>query len=157
MLRKRDSADVTEFRRYLSDRFAPAVASSDFVRKLRLHLFEEVDATRPDAAGVAHAEPAEESYQASFEIAFSTPLDMEFFFASEAFQEAVRDFGRYVKHVAPFPERSAYTFVYNGEMTLAGQRSSTVAELIVGVGAVNQLKPDITALMLGAARAQTGA
>ena len=48
-----------------------------------------------------------------------------------------------------FPERSSYTFVYNGQMTLAGQRSSTVAELIVSTGAVNQLKPDITELMLG--------
>ncbi len=157
MLRKKESAPVTAFRRYLSERFAPAVASSDFVLKLRLHLFEEVDATRPDAAGVAHAEPAEESYQAAFEIAFSTRLDMELFFGSEAFGEAVQDFGRYVTHVAPFPERSAYTFVYNGDMTLAGQRSSTVAELIVSAGAVNQLKPDITALMLGGARAQTGA
>jgi len=34
-------------------------------------------------------------------------------------------------------------------MTLAGQRSSTVAELITNIGATNQLKSDITSLMLG--------
>ena len=33
-------------------------------------------------------------------------------------------------------------------MTLAGQRSSTVAELIANIGATNQLKEDVTTLML---------
>jgi EthD domain len=149
MVRKADAASVSEFRRYLKETFAPAVASSDLALKFRLHLFEEVDATRPDAAGVAHAEPHEENYQAAFEIAFANRLDMEKFFASGVYANAVRDQLRYIKQVAPFPERSAYTFVYGGEMTLAGQRSSTVAELIASVGAVNQLKDDITALMLG--------
>jgi hypothetical protein len=34
-------------------------------------------------------------------------------------------------------------------MTLAGQRSSTVAELVTNIGAVNQLKEDIVSLMNG--------
>jgi hypothetical protein len=157
MLRKRDAADVAAFRRFLKERFAPSVAASEYVLKLRVHLFEEVDATRPDAAGVAHAEPSQESYQAAVEIAFANPLDMTSFFASEAFDAAATDFGRYVAHAAPFPERSAYTFVYNGGITLAGQRSSTVAELIGRAGAVNQLKADITALMMGSAGAAGGA
>jgi len=149
MVKKADKASVEEFRKYLKDTFAAKAASSDRVLKLRLHLFEEVDATRPDAAGVAHSEPPEQSYQAAFEIAFSNRLDMETFFASEAYRAATQDQAKYVKQICPFPERSAYTFVYNGEMTLAGQRSSTVAELITSIGATNQLKQDITALMLG--------
>jgi len=148
MVRQADSVGTTEFRQHLKE-FASAVSGSDLVLKFRLHLFEEVDATRPDAAGVAHAEPREESYQAAFEIAFSNRLDMENFFASDAYAAAVNDQARYVKQISAFPERSSYTFVYNGQITLAGQRSSTVAELIVSAGAVNQLKPDITELMLG--------
>ena len=45
--------------------------------------------------------------------------------------------------------------LYDGAITLAGQRSSTVAALIADIGATNQLKDDITSLMLGkAARSQ---
>ena len=73
---------------------------------------------------------------------------MESFFASDAYRAAAQDQAKYVKQIFPFPERAAYTFVYNGEMTLSGQRSSTVAELITSIGATNQLKSDITALML---------
>jgi len=149
MVKKADKTSVEEFRKYLKDTFAAKASASNDILKLRLHLFEEVDASRPDAAGVAHSEPAEQSYQAAFEIAFSTRLAMETFFAGDAYKAATQNQAKYVKQICPFPERSAYTFVYNGEMTLAGQRSSTVAELITNIGATNQLKPDITTLMLG--------
>ena len=133
----------------------PAVAGSPMVLKFRMHLFEEVDATRPDAAGVAHSEPAEENYQGAFEIAFQDRLQMESFLVSPVYAGAVKDQAKYVKQICVFPERSAYTFVYNGGMTLAGQRSSTVASLITDIGATNQLRDDITSLMLGqAARSQ---
>jgi hypothetical protein len=157
MVRKSDTATVANFRKYMKDQFAASVAASPSVLKLRLHLFEEVDGTRPDAAGVAHSEPAEENYQAAFEIAFADRLAMETFFASSEYAAAVRNQANFVRQISPFPERSAYTFVYNGAMTLAGQRSSTVAELIAAIGATNQLKDDIKNLMLGQSAAQAGA
>jgi hypothetical protein len=99
----------------------------------------------------------EENYQGAFEIAFRNRLEMEFFLASREYATAVENQANYVKQICVFPERSAYTFVYNGEMTLAGQRSSTVAELITAIGATNQLRGDITSLMLGqATRSQAG-
>lgn len=157
MVKKADSASVADFRKYITGTFAPAVAKSSLVLKFRTHLFEEVDASRPDAAGVAHSEPAEENYQGAFEIAFSNRLDMESFFASPEYAGAVSDQAKYVKQICVFPERSAYAFVYDGAMTLAGQRSSTVAALITDIGATNQLRDDITSLMLGmAARSQVG-
>ncbi|MDZ4798638.1 MAG: EthD domain-containing protein [Bryobacteraceae bacterium] len=149
MVRKTDGISVADFRKYLRDTFAPAVAGSENVLKFRLHMFEEVDATRPEAAGVAHAEPYEDSYQAAFEIAFTNRLEQEKFFASDAYATAVADQAKYIKQIFPFPERSAYALVYGGKMTLAGQRSSTVAELITSIGATNQLRDDITSLMLG--------
>jgi len=153
MLRKTESASVADFRKYLTDTLAPAAAASDSVMKFRLHLFEEVDGTRPEAAGVAHAEPFEQNYQAAFEIAFANRLALETFFASEAYQAAVKEQPKYIRQISPFPERSAYAFVYDGQMTLAGQRSSTVAELITSIGATNQLRDDISSLMLGSATA----
>jgi hypothetical protein len=149
MVRKADGTSVADFRRYMTTTFAPAIAKSDLVLKFRMHLFEEVDNTRPDAAGVAHGEPADQNYQGAFEIAFASNLDMEKFFASEAYAAAIKNQAKHVKQLSPFPERSGYTFVYDGKMTLSGERSSTVAELITNIGAVNQLKDDIRSLMLG--------
>jgi hypothetical protein len=158
MVKKADRASVADFRKYMRERFARPIATSESVLKFRLHLFEEIDATRPDAAGVAHSEPAEDSYQAAFEIGFSDRLAMETFFASPEYAAAVKDQAAFVKQICAFPERSAYAFVSDGVMTLAGQRSSTVAELIAAIGATNQLKDDITALMLGkSAHAHAGA
>jgi hypothetical protein len=151
MVKKADGASVTEFRGYMRETFAPAVAKSSLVLKFRMHLFEEVDASRPDAAGVAHSEPAEENYQGAFEIAFGNRLEMESFLTSGEYAAAVENQANYVKQICVFPERSAYTFVYNGAMTLAGQRSSMVAALITEIGATNQLRGDITSLMLGQA------
>lgn len=148
MVKKSDGVSVADFRRYMTESFAPAVVKSDSILKFRLHMFEEVDNSRPDAAGVSHYEPPEKQYQAAFEIAFANPLEMETFFASEEYATAVKDQARYVKQLLPFPERSAYTFVYDNKMTLAGQRSSTAAELIANIGATNQLKNDVVSLML---------
>ncbi|MGL5938799.1 MAG: EthD domain-containing protein [Waterburya sp.] len=149
MVRKADRVSLSAFREYMSARFATAIVQSNSVLKFRLHLFEEVDNSRPDAGGVVHLEPSEKQYHAAFEIAFSNTLEREKFFASTDYKAATENISQYVKQISPFPERTAYTFVYAGAMTLAGQRSSTVAELITEAGALNQLQENIVALMSG--------
>jgi hypothetical protein len=148
MVRKVDDVSVADLRKYLTEQFAPNLTQSESILKFRLHLFEAVDNSRPDASGVSHYEPADKQYQAAFEIAFANPLEMETFFTSKEYAAAVKDQSNYVKQLLPFPERSAYSFVYDNKMTLAGQRSSTVAELIANIGATNQLKEDVVHLML---------
>jgi alkylhydroperoxidase/carboxymuconolactone decarboxylase family protein YurZ/catechol 2,3-dioxygenase-like lactoylglutathione lyase family enzyme len=147
-VKKADGVSTEAFRHYLTDTFAPKVSNSDAVLKLRLHLFEEVDNSRPDAAGVSHYEPAAKQYQAAYEIAFLNPLEREKFFASADYAAAVQDAAKYIKQIQPFSERSAYTFVYNNQMTLAGQRSAKVADLITKIGAANQIQNDIVSLMI---------
>lgn len=149
MLKKTDNVSVEDFRQYLKESFVSELVKSDLVLKLRLHLFEEVDNSRPDAAGVSHSEPPEKNYQAALEIAFSNPLEMERFFTSEIYTKTTKSQAKYIKQISTFPERTAFTFVYNGQMTLAGQRSSTVADLIINIGAINQLQDDISNLILG--------
>ena len=111
MVKKSDAVSVDEFRKYMADSFAPTVVKSNSVLKFRLHLFEEVDNSRPDAAGVIHYEPQEKQYQAAFEIAFSNPLEMGKFFASKEYAQAVKNQSKYVQQINAFPERSAYTLV----------------------------------------------
>ena len=152
MLQKADNVSVEEFRQYLTGNFASVVIQNDSVLKFRLHLFEEVDNSRSDAAGVIHTEPIEKQYQAAFEIAFANSLEKERFFNSKEYQETTKKQAKYIKKIACFPERAVYTFVYEGQMTLAGQRSSTVAKLISEVGAINQLENNIVSLMNGSSR-----
>jgi hypothetical protein len=149
MVKQAEGVGVEAFRDYLTGRFAAAVVKSDLVLKFRLHLFEPPDVSRPDAAGVAHSEPPDKQYQAAFEIAFKNRLAMEGFFASDAYAAAVKDQAKYVKQMSAFPERDPYTFVYDGRMTLAGQRGSRTAELITDIGATNQLAADIVELVVG--------
>jgi hypothetical protein len=146
-LRQSETVSTSEFRQHLTETFAPLVARSEHVSKFRLHLFEPPNTSRPDAAGVSHSEPANRLYQAAYEIAFQSGLDRETFFASEAYKQATKDHGWYVRQITPFPERAGYTFVYNGKMTLAGQRGSRTAELITDIGATNQVREDIMKLM----------
>jgi hypothetical protein len=145
MLRQQGN-NVRDFRRYLTETFAAAVARSEHVHKFRLHLFEPPDTSRPDAAGVSHSDPPEQLYQAAYEIAFRSGLEREAFFAS-AYAAVTKDLARHVSQVTAFPERSGYAFVYNGRMTLAGRRGSRTAELIAALGATNQVRDDIAGLM----------
>jgi catechol 2,3-dioxygenase-like lactoylglutathione lyase family enzyme len=149
MLKKADGVNVAAFRQHLTDYLTPAIIQSDAVLKFRLHLFDEIENSRPDVSSVSHSEPLENQYQAAFEIAFDNPLKMEAFFASPEYAAAFKDLAKYVKQILPLQERTAYTFVYNSKLTLAGQWSSNVADLIVKVGATNQLKLDIVSLMNG--------
>ncbi|WP_242039603.1 nuclear transport factor 2 family protein [Anabaena sphaerica] len=156
MVKKANGASIEAFRSYLTETFAPLVSSSDSVLKFRLHLFEEVDNSRPDAAGVSHYEPAEKQYQAAYEIAFANHLEREKFFASSEYLAAIKDAAKYIKQIKPFPEKTTYTFVYDGQITLAGQRSAKVAELINKIGATNQIQNDIVALMVGSQTHEKG-
>lgn len=149
MLKKKDAVDTEEFRQYLKEKFAPTVIKSDYLLKFRLNLFDEVDNSRPPAAGVEHGESPEKNYQASFEIVFQNNLEMELFFVSEEYKATIAEQANYIKQLSTFKSRSTYTFVYDGKMTLSGQRSSSVAQLIMDIGAANQLQEDVVDLMIG--------
>ncbi len=143
MIKQSTNSTVSEFRQYLADNFAKKIMESDYLLKLRLHMFEEVDNTRPPAAGVSHAQPEDQQFQAVIEVAFSTRLEMERFFASSEYQSTIEDQPRYIRQISVFPERTAFTYIYDDKMTIAGLRGSKVAEIITNIGATNQLKEDI--------------
>lgn len=147
MIKQAKNVTKEDFRGYLKDNFAPNIVKSDYLLKLRLHMFEEVDNTRPPAAGVSHSQPEEEQFQAAIEIAFKNRLEMEKFFASEEYQGTIAEQAKYIKQISCFPERTAFTFIYEDKMTIAGLRGSKVANLIKNIGATNQLKDDIVKLV----------
>lgn len=151
LVKKHDFAKLDDFQKYIAGSFANTFVKTDLILKFKLHLFEEHDNSEklPPAPGVSHYEALEKQYQAAFEIAFKNHIDMEKFFASQEYAATMQEQTKYIKQINAFAERDVYTFVYNGNMTLAGQRSSTIAKLITDIGAINQLQDDILNLLFG--------
>lgn len=139
---------VEEFRRYLKDEFCPSLVPNKNMLKLRLHMFEEVDNTRPPAAGVSHSQPEEEQFQACIEIAFSDRFEMERFFASDEYKSTEATQAKHFRQISVFPQRTVFTYVYDNLITLQGLRGTYTASLIRKIGATNQVKDDIMQLML---------
>ena len=148
MVRKENTVNIEDFRKYMVNIFASQVVKNELVLKFRLHLLQEHDNSFPAAPNVSNYEPLEKQYQAAFEIAFKNRIDMENFLASKEYTTAVKDQTKYIKQITAFPERDTYTFVYNSKLTLAGQRTSTVAELITNLGATNQTQDNILNIIL---------
>ncbi|MDX1978123.1 MAG: EthD domain-containing protein [Pseudanabaenaceae cyanobacterium bins.68] len=146
LIKAQPQVSADQFRDYLFTQLAPSLATSSHLLKLRLHVFDQVDSSRPPAAGVDHAEPPESSYQACLELAFANGLALEHFFADPIYQATTSTQPQYLSQISTFPLRDAYTFVYDGKITLAGERGSSIAQLITRIGAVNQLQPEITSL-----------
>ena len=149
LIRKSPQRTVDQFRDFIHSTLAPGLASIPEVLKLRYHLFDELDLSRPDAQGVAHSEPIESQYHGAIEIAFRNPLDRERALASSAYRDCTKNLNTYAVAFIPFPEVTAYTFVHHEEITMSGMRGAYTAQLIDDLGALNQLKPDITQLMMG--------
>jgi EthD domain len=130
--------------------FAEALAADPAVLKLRLHLPERYDNAEPapPAPNVDHSVPPERALIAVIEIAFETPMTRRAFFESDVFV-ATRDGQKtHVAHVSAFAVSGVYTYVRDGQLTLAGLRGSRQAQLIERLGANNQVAADVRRLML---------
>jgi hypothetical protein len=131
----------------MSESFIPALAKSDLVLKLRLHLLEEYDDSLWNPPNVYHNKPLEKQYQSWFEIVFKNRLDMRHFFNSKEYATTVSDQPKHIRTLHTFQEREIYILVYNGQLTLVGQRSYPVADAITQVGAVSQLQDEVANLI----------
>lgn len=149
-LRKSNRASVDDFRRYIKEGFAPSLAKSEHLLKLRVHLLNKYgNDYDPQSVNVKHDKPLEKQYQAALEIVFKDSLGARRFFASKEYAATVKDQPRYIQALHTFPVRDTYTLVYNGRMTLAGQRTSPVADLITQLGAANHMQEDVLKLFIG--------
>lgn len=148
LVRKSEKTTVKDFRQYMTDTFTSSSIESNLVVKFRLHLFEEYDNSLESSDDISYYEPSNKQYQAAFEIAFKNYVDLENFFSSPEYTNAVKNQKDYIKEVTVFTEQNTYAFVRDSQVTLAGQRSSTAAEIITKLDATNQTKDRITELML---------
>ena len=142
LVRQAEGVSLPAFRNYMTDVLAPTFSQHPAVMKFRLHLFEAVDNSRPDAAGVAHVEAPAKQYQAAFEITFADLDAVEQLQASR-----LQELPQYVKDISFFQQHAVYTFVQENKLTLAGQRGASIADLITHIGATNQVDEKVVSLM----------
>ena len=102
----------------------------------------------PPAPNVAHRVPPQRERIAVLDLSFATPLTRRRFFASDRFTATVAEQQRHIGHATAFAVSGMYTYVRDGELTLAGLRGSRPAQLIERLGAVNQTRADVCRLLL---------
>ncbi|GAA3697317.1 hypothetical protein GCM10022268_04770 [Sphingomonas cynarae] len=131
-------------------RFAAMLADDPALLRVRLHLPDAYDNAdpAPPAPNVAHQVPPERERIAVLDLSFATPLTRRRFFASDRFTATVAEQQRHIGHATAFAVSGMYTYVRDGELTLAGLRGSRPAQLIERLGAVNQTRADVRHLLL---------
>lgn len=127
-----------------------ALAGHDAVVKWKLHLPELYNNSKPapPAPNVSHRVDTDRLDLAVAEIAFSSPLAAQSLFASALFKEVLAEQTRHVDAIGVYLVTGFYTFVRDGQATLAGLRGSRAAEIISNVGALNQLDYDVMAFFM---------
>jgi hypothetical protein len=147
------SEDVSgeAFRAWAKQELAPRLASSEHVVMLRQHLFEPYhdDYGGLDARGLSHAKEPEKQYQAMVEIAFHDALGLGLFARSEVWADLAEQLPQSVRACHPFRVGITHTLRRDGQLTLDGQRTPMVADLIRRVGAASQLEPAVVDVVLG--------
>ena len=125
----------------------PAYAASPLVRKLRQHLFEEVELTL-DHPGVGMFKPLERQYGAAFEIVFDDKAALTRFTESSAWLDTAAQLSAVCAAVHAVRVERCITTKLDGEITLAGVRGVDVADTIAELGADNQRDPAVSQMFL---------
>jgi hypothetical protein len=150
-LRTRTGVDPDAFREFVAGTFATALAGSEHVLKVRRHLFEPYtdDYGGMDARGLSHSKAPEKQYQASVEVSFANALELGKLARSDTWAELAAALPDYLDACHAFGVSVTHRLRRNGELTLDGQRTPMIADLIREVGAATQLEPETVDLVLG--------
>ena len=153
--RKAAGTDVPNFRRFMTDRYVPALAASPGVTTLRLFQLDAPDNTSSTnrlAIGVSHFAAPDRQYQAAIEVAFTDRLVMTRTFGSDAYKATVAEQPKQIRQIHVFAVPETTWMVEDGVLTTAGLRGAPAARLITTIGANNQLAADAVKAMQGDAR-----
>ena len=107
----------------------------DEVLRLRYHLFDALDYSRPDARGVEHVEAKGRIIMLLLKYLLQMASIVSAF-SSDEFTRALHDGAYMIDMIKPCPERYAATLVDENGMTTAGQRGFSVSQLVSTLGAL---------------------
>jgi hypothetical protein len=141
---RREDVPINQFRSFVAETLAPALAASPDVLKVRRHLFEEVEVTL-DHPGVRMSRPLNRQYQAALEV---VSADLDRFKASTHWEQLAEPITAHCEAVHAARVSRCITTKYQGTITLAGVRGVAVADVIRRLGADSQLDDEVSALFL---------
>lgn len=149
MIRKIDGVSLQQFQTWIKFQFAPQLAKSASVQKLRVHLLQAINHNPDRNSTVSYTQDSALNIEIALEIGFKNRLDLRTFINSDDYKTLTQEMTKYVKSFQAYPQRNRMTFVYDSQPTLAGQRGFASALAIEKVGAINQTRQNIQDLMLG--------
>jgi len=140
--------DHAAFSKYFQE-YVDALTQQEAVLKLRLHLPEPHDNTKPNppAPGVDHSVRPSRVSLAVMEIVFASPFSRRTFLDSSTYQKTLEKQKEHVSHLSAFRVSGVFTYIRDGVLTTAGLRGSRAAELIRDLGAINQVTPEVDRLL----------
>ncbi|MCW2757647.1 MAG: ethyl tert-butyl ether degradation EthD [Nocardioidaceae bacterium] len=142
-LRRTPEQSVADFRTWVDEVLAPALAGMPEVRKLRRHLFEELDITL-DHPGVLMTKPADRQYQAMVEVVVDDEAALAALAASPAWDQLASDLATRCEAMHAARVTRCITTKHDGAITLAGIRGVRVADVIRRLDATSQTMPDVS-------------
>jgi len=146
-LTRNNAVPVEDFRTYVSETLAPALAAVPSVLKVKRHLFEPLDVTL-DHPGVLMTRPLSDQYQAAIEVVFGDAAALAAFAASALWTDLSAGIVANCVAVHAAPVFRCITTKHNGEITLAGVRGVAVADTIKRLGAKSQTEDDVSELFV---------
>lgn len=150
LIRKRGDTPLTEAIDFLTGQVLQALVSSDEISRVRYHILEEHDNTKPNppAPNVEHFLAKEQQYQFVLELALEDKLAMRQLYRKNNFHRLTSKIKHYFEAIHAHESDGRYTMVYDGNITLAGLRGATNAQLIKEVGAFNQTQDAVKKMMV---------
>lgn len=113
-LRRRDDVRTGAFRRFLTEEFVPALASTGVLKELRTQVFMPWNERLWKTPDVAHDNPTDQRYHASVILGFTDAGALRAYFASDAVAELSSRLARFVSAIHAYEVSEALTFVEHG-------------------------------------------
>ena len=114
-LRKKDGVATRAFRKFLSDEFVGAVASTGVLKELRTQVFMPWSEKLWDTPDVAHDNPADQRFHASLILGYTDASALRAFFASDAVSKLSARLPTFVSAIHAYEMPEALTYVKNGK------------------------------------------
>jgi hypothetical protein len=113
-LRRREGVGTRQFRRHLSDKLVPALASTGSLTELRTQVFMPWNEKLWDTPDVAHDNPTDQRFQASLIVGFADAAARAAFFESDEIAALSDELSMFASAVHAYDVSAALTYVEDG-------------------------------------------
>ena len=113
-LRRRDGVSGGEFRKFINDELAPALAGAGALKELRTQTFLPWSKGLWNTPNVAHDNPADQRFHASLMLGFADAAEQAAFFESRRLGSVSTELARFASAVHAYQVAEGLTFVKDG-------------------------------------------